>query len=95
MSQDHNHLNHATWERKCHVVFTAKYRRKVLFGQIRRHFGSVFHELAGTRNAGIEEGHLMPDHVQQKSGDRGQASGSAAIEALRLYEVSSLVPNPL
>ena len=34
MSQDHNHLNHATWECKYHVVFTPKYR-KLLFGQIR------------------------------------------------------------
>ena len=46
MSQDHNHLNHATWECKYHVVFTPKYRKKMLFGQIRRHLGSVFHELA-------------------------------------------------
>ena len=43
---DHNHLNHATWECKYHVVFTPKYRKKLLFGQIRRHLGSVFRELA-------------------------------------------------
>jgi putative transposase len=43
MSQDHNHLNHATWECKYHVVFPPKYRKKVLFGQIRRHLGTVFH----------------------------------------------------
>jgi len=51
MSQDRNHLNHATWECKYHVVFTPKYRKKLLFGQIRRHLGTVFHELAGARNA--------------------------------------------
>ena len=28
MSQDHNHLNHATWECMYHVVFTPKYRKK-------------------------------------------------------------------
>ena len=30
MSQDHNHLNHATWEckYKYHVVFTPKYRKR-------------------------------------------------------------------
>ena len=33
MSQDHNHLNHSTWECKYHVVFTPKYRKKALFGQ--------------------------------------------------------------
>src|SRR5215510_15469611 len=34
MSQDHNHSNPATWECKYHVVFTPKYRKKLLFGQI-------------------------------------------------------------
>src|SRR5262245_28599474 len=29
MSQSLNHLNHATWECKYHVVFTPKYRKKV------------------------------------------------------------------
>src|SRR5215468_4870053 len=61
MSPDQNHLSHATWE--CHVVFTSKYRKKLLFGQIRRHLGSVFHELARRKECRIEEGHLMPDHV--------------------------------
>jgi len=42
MSQDQNHLNHATWECKYHVVFTPKDRKKLLFGQIRRHLGTVF-----------------------------------------------------
>ena len=48
---------------KYHVVFTPKYRKKLLFGQIRRHLGTVFHELAKRKECKIEEGHLMPDHV--------------------------------
>ena len=63
MSEDHNHLNHVTWECKYHVVFTPKYRKKLLFGQIRRHLGSAFRELAQRKECQIEEGHLMPDHV--------------------------------
>ena len=63
MSQDHNHLNHTTWECKYHVVFSPKYRKKVLFGQIKRQLGTVFHELARRKECKIEEGHLMPDHV--------------------------------
>jgi putative transposase len=63
MSQSHNHLNHATWECKYHVVFTPKYRKKALFGQIRRHLGTVFHDLARRKECKIEEGKLMSDHV--------------------------------
>ena len=41
----------------------ADYRKKALFGQIRRHLGTVFRELAHPKECKIEEGHLMADHV--------------------------------
>lgn len=63
MSQDHNHLNHATWECKYHVVFTPKYRKKLLFGRVRRHLGNIFHDWRDARNVALRKGHLMPDHV--------------------------------
>jgi len=56
-------LSHSKWECKYHVVFIPKYRRKALFGQLRRHLGEVFHRLARQKESRIEEGHLMPDHV--------------------------------
>lgn len=56
-------LGHTKWECKYHVVFIPKCRRKVLYGQLRRHLGEVFRELATRRESRIEEGHLMPDHV--------------------------------
>ncbi|WP_211245102.1 transposase, partial [Sedimenticola selenatireducens] len=36
-------LSHTRWECKYHIVFIPKYRRKVLFGQIRKELGEVFH----------------------------------------------------
>ena len=62
MTQLH-HQNHATWECKYHVVFIPKYRKKAIFGVIKRRLGDGFHELARRRESKIEEGHLMPDHV--------------------------------
>jgi putative transposase len=56
-------LNHSRWECKYHVVFIPKYRRKVLFGHIRKELGEVFHRLARQKDSLIEEGHLMADHV--------------------------------
>lgn len=58
-----NHLNHSTWECKYHVVFTPKYRKKVLYGMIRRDLKEVFHRLAKQKECVIEAGQLMPDHV--------------------------------
>ena len=35
----------------------------MVFGQIRKQLGPIFHELAGQKECRILEGHLMPDHV--------------------------------
>ena len=56
-------LKHTRWECKYHIVFIPKYRRKALFGHIRRELGEVFHHLARQKESLIEEGHVMPDHV--------------------------------
>src|SRR5215203_1516056 len=56
-------LNHTKWECKYHVVFIPKYRRKVLYHELRKHVGTLFHTLAEQKESRIEEGHLMPDHV--------------------------------
>ena len=39
-------LNHIEWECKYHVVFIPKYRRKVLYGQIRSELKNVLRSLA-------------------------------------------------
>ena len=60
---DYESLSHTKWECKYHVVFIPKYRRKVLYGELRQHLGDVFGELALKKESRIEEGHLMLDHV--------------------------------
>ena len=60
---DYETLNHSKWECKYPVVFIPKYRRKALFGQLRKHLGVVFRALAAQKESSVEEGHLMPDHV--------------------------------
>lgn len=56
-------LSHSTWDCTYHVVFIPKYRKKKLYGDIRRFLGPVFHELAGQKRCEILEGHMCRDHV--------------------------------
>jgi putative transposase len=51
------------WDCKYHVIFVPKYRRKAMFGTIRKNLGAIFHELARQKECQIVEGQLMPDHV--------------------------------
>jgi len=56
-------LAHTRWECKYHVVWIAKYRRKRLFGEVRKELGPVLRELARQKQCEILEGTLMSDHV--------------------------------
>ena len=87
-------LSHTRWECKYHVVFIPKYRRKVLFGQIRGELGEVFRRLAEQKESQIEEGHLMLDHVHMMvsippkyavSQVVGYLKGKSAIHIARVY----------
>ena len=56
-------LCHTKWDCKYHVVFIPKYRKKKLYGKVRKHLGSFFHELARHKESKIVEGHICLDHV--------------------------------
>ena len=87
-------LSHTRWECKYHVVFIPKYRKKVIFGQIRKELSDVFRRLARQKESVIEEGHLMPDHVHMMisippkyavSQVVGFIKGKSAIHIARMY----------
>ncbi|MAF08807.1 MAG: IS200/IS605 family transposase [Acidiferrobacteraceae bacterium] len=87
-------LNHTRWECKYHIVFIPKYRRKTLFGEVRRELGEVFRRLARQRECKIEEGHLLADHVHMMISIPpkyavaqvvGYIKGKSAIHIARVY----------
>ena len=63
--EDYQSLSHTKWNCKYHIVFIPKYRRKRLFGVVRRELGAVFRRLAEQKQSRIEEGHILPDHVHR------------------------------
>ena len=63
VKQGYQSLSHSKWDCKYLVVFIPKKRRKVLFQQARRSWGTIFHALAQQKECQILEGHVMPDHV--------------------------------
>ena len=63
MAQKAYSLSHTKWMCKYHIVFTPKYRRKVIYNQIRSGIGEILRKLCEYKGIEIIEGHLMPDHV--------------------------------
>ena len=91
---DAQSLNHSVWDCKYHVVFIPKYRRKVLYGQVRAELGEVFHRLARQKESTILEGHTQADHVHMLISIPpkyavaqviGYIKGKSAIHVARVY----------
>lgn len=63
MANKSDSLAHTKWMCKYHIVFSPKYRRKVIYNQIRKDVGEILRTLSQYKGVEIHEGHLMPDHV--------------------------------
>ena len=63
MANKTNELSHTKWLCKYHIVFTPKYRRKIIFNQYRESLIEFFKRLCSYKGVEIIEGHMMPDHV--------------------------------
>lgn len=55
--------SHVRWYCRYHVVIVPKYRRKTMFGSLRKEVGQILKELCGRYEVELIEGHVMPDHV--------------------------------
>ena len=60
---DDQSLSHTKWECKYHLTWIPKYRKKELYGDLRKYLGEVFRDLARRRECEVLEGHLMGDHA--------------------------------
>ena len=60
---DMNSLAHTTWECKYHIVFAPKYRRKVIYKQIKADVGRILSDLCKRKGVEIIEAEACPDHV--------------------------------
>ena len=60
---DWESLSHVRWECKYHVVIIPKYRRKILYGKLRKKIGSILRDLCKQKGVELLEGHAMADHI--------------------------------
>ena len=56
-------LAHTKYVCKYHIVFTPKYRRKIIYCQLRADIREIIKDLCKWKGVTIIEGHLMSDHV--------------------------------
>lgn len=55
--------SHVQWKCEYHVVIVPKYRKKVLYGQVKKRTGELLRELLGRKGVVVVEGNACPDHI--------------------------------
>ena len=55
--------SHVRWYCRYHIVFTPKYRKRAIFGALRKEIGGILRKLCEQQKIELIEGHAMPDHV--------------------------------
>jgi len=63
MANKANSLARIKWMCKYHIVFSSKYRRKVIYNQYRDSLKEIIQLLCKYIGVEIIEGYMMPDHV--------------------------------
>lgn len=56
-------LSHVRWYCRYHVVFVPKYRKRAIFGSLRKGIGGILRQLCEQEGIELVEGHAMADHV--------------------------------
>ena len=59
MANKANSLSHTKWMCKYHIVFTPKYRRKIIYNQYKTSIRDILKQLCAYKGVEIIEGHLQ------------------------------------
>ena len=60
---DESSLSHTRWNCKYHIVFIPKYRRKTMYGRLRKDVREILKTLCEYKKVEIIEGAVCADHV--------------------------------
>jgi putative transposase len=63
MKLDTDSLAHTKWECKYHIVFAPKYRRQIIYGNIKEDIGKMLRKLCEYKGVEIIEAEACKDHV--------------------------------
>lgn len=99
MANKSNDLAHTKWMCKYHIVFTPKYRRKIIYNQLKEDIRDILKQLCAYKGVEIIEGHLMPDHIHMLvsippkmsvSSFMGYLKGKSALMILTDMQISNI-----
>lgn len=62
-NMDENSISHTRWNCTYHIIFVPKYRRKEIYGKLRKNIGEILRQLCGYKGVEIIEANACSDHI--------------------------------
>ena len=62
-NDDESSLSHTKWNCQYHIIFSPKYRRKAIYGKLRRDIGRYLRRLCDYKGVEIIEANACIDHI--------------------------------
>ncbi len=63
MKNEIKHTSHSSYRCEYHIVFAPKYRRKVIYNELRKDIGEILRKLCNEMKVEILEAQACPDHI--------------------------------
>lgn len=63
MKNEIKHTAHSTWRCEYHIVFAPKYRRQIIYKELKKDIGEILRKLCNEKKVEIIEAEACPDHI--------------------------------
>lgn len=63
MKNEVRHTSHSTYRCQYHIVFAPKYRRKEIYGELKKEIGEILRKLCEQKKVELIEAEACPDHI--------------------------------
>ena len=63
MKNEVRHTSHSTYRCQYHIVFAPKYRRKEIYGELKREIGAILRKLCEQKKVELIEAEACSDHI--------------------------------
>lgn len=60
---DNQSIQHTRWNCTYHIVFIPKYRRKVMYGNVKKDLVEIINKLCDMKHVELIEGMVCKDHI--------------------------------
>ena len=86
---DNQSITHTRWNCTYHIVFIPKYRRKIMYGELKKDIVEIIKKLCEMKQVSLIDGRVCRDHIHMYVAIPSYVCGNSTKDkCIRIYVVS-------